>query len=43
MAAMLEFVTACFEVVLKILLCAIFYHFLFAADIKSNFFGAPDA
>jgi len=39
MAAMLEFMTARFDVVLKILLCEICYRFLFAADIESNFFG----
>ena len=29
----------CFDVVLKILLYEICYRFLFAVDIKSNFFG----
>jgi hypothetical protein len=38
MAAMLEFVTVCFVTVLEILLYEICYRFLFAADIKTNFF-----
>jgi hypothetical protein len=47
MAAVLELVTVCFDVVLKILLYEICYRCLFSADIKSNFFfgggGAPNA
>jgi hypothetical protein len=43
MSAMLEFVIVCLDVVLKILLYEICYRFLFAADIKSNFFGTPNA
>ena len=35
---MLRFVTMCFAVVSEILLSEICYPFLFAADIKPNFF-----